>query len=263
MRKYCINPKVWLVLVYVVATLAPAAGASILVQGNGMAQLCAAYPQFLQDVHGNVLLWKDGERMSIDDGRVKDFDTLMDSPDLQDQMSMSYPLGQLSAAPAVNDDPGRARCLPFFKKMYGGSQQEVEAHLVEIPWINGGATRTVQITSVNGVDKQLRAVVAELNNLPSDMKKFVSRTAGTYSWRPILGTERLSAHSFGIAIDIDTANSDYWLWDQRKDGRFTYRNRIPYLVVQIFEKYGFIWGGKWYHYDTMHFEYRPELLQNR
>jgi D-alanyl-D-alanine carboxypeptidase len=24
--------------------------------------------------------------------------------------------------------------------------------------------------------------------------------------------------------------------------------------------YGFIWGGKWYHYDTMHFEYRPELM---
>ena len=33
-------------------------------------------------------------------------------------------------------------------------------------------------------------------------------------------------------------------------------------VVEIFEKYGFIWGGKWYHYDTMHFEYRPELLVN-
>jgi hypothetical protein len=28
----------------------------------------------------------------------------------------------------------------------------------------------------------------------------------------------------------------------------------------VFEKHGFIWGGKWYHYDTMHFEYRPELL---
>ncbi|MDP3291618.1 MAG: M15 family metallopeptidase, partial [Sulfuricurvum sp.] len=24
--------------------------------------------------------------------------------------------------------------------------------------------------------------------------------------------------------------------------------------------HGFIWGGRWYHYDTMHFEYRPELL---
>ena len=31
-------------------------------------------------------------------------------------------------------------------------------------------------------------------------------------------------------------------------------------IVRIFEKHGFIWGGRWYHYDTMHFEYRPELL---
>jgi len=23
-----------------------------------------------------------------------------------------------------------------------------------------------------------------------------------------------------------------------------------------------VWGGKWYHYDTMHFEYRPEILMN-
>ena len=26
------------------------------------------------------------------------------------------------------------------------------------------------------------------------------------------------------------------------------------------ERHGFIWGGKWYHYDTLHFEYRPGLL---
>jgi D-alanyl-D-alanine carboxypeptidase len=30
--------------------------------------------------------------------------------------------------------------------------------------------------------------------------------------------------------------------------------------VRIFEKQGFVWGGYWYHFDTMHFEYRPELL---
>jgi hypothetical protein len=39
-----------------------------------------------------------------------------------------------------------------------------------------------------------------------------------------------------------------------------YENRIPMEIVAIFEKHGFIWGGKWYHYDTMHFEYRPEIL---
>jgi hypothetical protein len=43
-------------------------------------------------------------------------------------------------------------------------------------------------------------------------------------------------------------------------GKSPHRNRIPWEIVEIFEKYGFIWGGKWYHCDTMHFEYRPELL---
>jgi len=40
----------------------------------------------------------------------------------------------------------------------------------------------------------------------------------------------------------------------------SYKNKIPQGIIDIFEKHGFIWGGKWYHYDTMHFEYRPELL---
>ena len=40
-------------------------------------------------------------------------------------------------------------------------------------------------------------------------------------------------------------------------------NQIPIQIVRIFEKHGFIWGGFWYHFDTMHFEYRPELLPNR
>jgi len=27
---------------------------------------------------------------------------------------------------------------------------------------------------------------------------------------------------------------------------------MPQEIVDIFERHGFIWGGKWYHYDTMH-----------
>ena len=38
------------------------------------------------------------------------------------------------------------------------------------------------------------------------------------------------------------------------------RTTVPKEIVDVFEKYGFIWGGRWYHYDTMHFEYRPELF---
>ena len=39
-----------------------------------------------------------------------------------------------------------------------------------------------------------------------------------------------------------------------------YPNQIPWPIILAFEKYGFIWGGKWHHYDTEHFEYRPELF---
>ena len=60
----------------------------------------------------------------------------------------------------------------------------------------------------------------------------------------------------GAAIDINTKSSDYWLWSSGG----AYRNRIPFAIVEIFERHGFIWGGKWGHFDTMHFEYRPELL---
>jgi hypothetical protein len=63
------------------------------------------------------------------------------------------------------------------------------------------------------------------------------------------------------AIDIAAAHSHYWQWSKPDaDGRFSYKNEIPWEIVEIFERHGFIWGGKWYHYDTMHFEYRPEIL---
>ena len=35
---------------------------------------------------------------------------------------------------------------------------------------------------------------------------------------------------------------------------------FPSAIVSLFEDNGFIWGGKWEHFDLMHFEYRPELI---
>jgi hypothetical protein len=66
-------------------------------------------------------------------------------------------------------------------------------------------------------------------------------------------------HAYGAAIDIGARYSDYWVWAQSR-GDLPYRNRIPEEIVEAFEAEQFIWGGKWYHYDTMHFEYRPELF---
>jgi hypothetical protein len=114
---------------------------------------------------------------------------------------------------------------------------------------------------VNGVAEKLAAISAELERLPKAFDEFLNPVAGTFTCRPIAGSTRLSAHGYGIAIDLALKNAHYWRWSKLGEaGRSEWRNSIPVEIVQIFEKHGFIWGGRWYHFDTMHFEYRPELF---
>ena len=66
---------------------------------------------------------------------------------------------------------------------------------------------------------------------------------------------------YGFAIDIAAAPSHYCIRAKPgAGGHIAYRNEIPWEIVRILEAHGFI-CGKWYHYDTMHFEYRPELIR--
>jgi hypothetical protein len=216
----------------------------------------AAYPQFLASAGANELIWKDGTRMVYDDGKAKDFETLLENADLQDQMSLPYPVGRDYPIPP-DQDPGRFRNTDFFKKMYGANAQEVKSKLVPVVWLPKSANLKLQFSSVNGANKRLEAVSAAIDALPPALKACALKSAGTFAWRVISGQNQLSAHSFGVAIDLDVAYSQYWRWDLPK---MHYNNRIPIEIVEIFEQNGFIWGGKWKHYDTMHFEYRPELL---
>ena len=149
---------------------------------------------------------------------------------------------------------------PGSAKMYGDCQKnEVSPRLVSLAWLPKTWGRPLRITSVNGIDKQLRAVSAEIDALAENIKRAAYPIAGTYNCRTVADTGQPIPHGYGIAIDLNTTFSDYWYW-QRHEGVITYHNRMPPQIVSIFEKHGFIWGGKWYHFDTMHFEYRPELL---
>jgi hypothetical protein len=226
--------------------------------------LVAAYPERLERHEEGVLVWKDGSRMTFDDRvRQRDFGLLLNNPSLRDQFYAPYPVGQIVSPPGLNIDPGRVRNQPFFAKMYGDCRKgEVERHLVNIAWLPKKWGRALRVTRVNGVSDQLNAVSAELDRLPANFDQYLYPTAGTFVCRTIAGTERLSPHGFGIAIDLSTAKAHYWRWAKPDAvGRYTYNNAIPMEVVAIFEKHGFIWGGRWYHYDTMHFEYRPELIR--
>jgi hypothetical protein len=228
-----------------------------------MAVLVAAYPDFLSRYDGNDIVWKDGTRMAFDDGRgAKDFETLLAAPDLEDMFYAPYPLGRTGATPAINNDPGRVRYQPLFAKMYGDcSKGEVARHLVDVVWLRSKGGQKLKASRINGVAERLQAVSDELDKLAAEMTKYLAPSAGTFNCRTVAGTNRISAHGHGIAIDIATTHADHWFWNRPgPDGRYAYKNRIPWEIVEVFEKHGFVWGGKWYHYDTMHFEYRPEII---
>ncbi|GMO35313.1 MAG: hypothetical protein Ta2F_11380 [Termitinemataceae bacterium] len=91
----------------------------------------------------------------------------------------------------------------------------------------------------------------------------------SWNWRSIADIKTRSNHAYGIAVDLQMKNPNkletYWLWTAEKRADWwnvPYSARLspPEEVIKAFEAYGFIWGGKWIFYDTMHFEYRPEIL---
>lgn len=200
--------------------------------------------------------------MVIDNGkRFTDHEEWLNNASLRDQALQCYHKYAAGQAPRPNHDPGRARYEPFFFKMYGDTKAKVATKLTTITWLPGVVDAKLRVTKVNGVDKKLTAISNELLKLPAQFHRFLKNPGGTFNWRPIAGTNRISTHSFGITIDINVAESHYWRNAKpAKNGLYEYRNKIPMEIVKIFEKHGFIWGGRWYHYDTMHFEYRPELL---
>jgi hypothetical protein len=223
--------------------------------------LIRAYPQQLAGYDSTDLIWRDGARMPLSDGQPhKTFEEMLRHGSILDQTRLPYPVGIGVAAFDRQSDPGRIRNRAFFDKMYGDCWKgEVAPRLVSVVWLPRSWGRPIRVTSVNGVDRRLAAVSDELDQLPELLKRYAYPPAGTYNCRPVADTGQPSMHSWGAAIDINTAHADYWQWR----GSGGYINRIPAEIVAIFERHGFIWGGKWAHYDTMHFEYRPELLDNQ
>ncbi len=226
--------------------------------------LIAAYPDFLARHDSSAIYWRDGTKMSVSDGAEnKSFDQLLRNASILDQFRLPYPRNELRKPPAANDDPGQFRNEAFFNKMYGDCRKgQVRRHLVPILWLPKTWGKRILVTTINGVARRLAAVSEEIDALPAAIKRAAYPIAGVLSCRAVADTGKPSMHSYAAAIDLNIAFSDYWRW-HNKAGPIRYRNRMPQPIVKIFERHGFIWGGKWYHYDTMHFEYRPELLGMR
>jgi len=152
--------------------------------------------------------------------------------------------------------------------MSAATRAETERQLVSIKFL-GKTTRVHNMIkprlliieeSIRTAGKNDNTVQAWINTLGS---------LEGYGWRNIANTQSRSYHSYGLAVDLLPKSlggkQTYWLWtsNYRDDWwNVPYKERYhpPDAVIKIFESHGFVWGGKWPMFDTMHFEYRPEVF---
>jgi hypothetical protein len=114
-----------------------------------------------------------------------------------------------------------------------------------------------QILAEAKLDPQVRAWIDSISLLEG------------WNWRTVIDTQVRSFHAYGTAVDILPKSlggkETYWIWAARNRPEWwniPYSDRFhpPAAVIKAFESHGFIWGGKWLFFDTMHFEYRPEIF---
>lgn len=234
---------------------------------SALSCLLAAYPEFLKSSSvANAVQSRQGEVFVFDASLpTQSHQWRLDHADLKSQLEQAYPREPLAEPPAVDFDPGRLRSAPFFERMYGKTLSQVQEHMVSVHW--APCKCRIQFSKRNGAAAALEKVGQALVDRP-ELQIYVSRPLGSLNWRSIQGTQRRSMHAYGVAVDFHLPKSvhHYWQWSGCKSG-----TACPYPaavlkderlqeVVKVFESHGFIWGGKWHHFDTVHFEFRPELI---
>ena len=220
-------------------------------------KLIRAYPQSLKEYDGQYIRLYNGQtieykRPAPNNGTGK--------PGLDAIFNERYPKG-VPVNSASQNDAGRNRHQELLMKMYGASPEEVRKNLVPVQWCPKLVNQTLWCTKVNMVHVRLSRISAELDRHP-ELAVYLN-SGGIFNWRPINGNDCLSPHCFGIAIDIAVDQAHYWQHQILEQGGKLPElplSPIPQIIVDTFEKHGFIRGGRWRHYDTMHFEYRPELF---
>ena len=225
--------------------------------------LMLAYPDYITDIevadNSRVyLVLRSGGRLLYDDKKQKSEAAKLENPDLQDMLEHIYRLGSIDTLMPEDYNPGRVRLYPLLKEVYGSSQAEVEKNLTEVS-IN---SRQYRFNENNNAALHIKKAMTEANQLAKEKGElwhYLSPLNGTYNYRNISRTNRLSPHAFGIALDLASSKSDYWQWATREEGEQRLKS-YPKELVSLMESNYFIWGGKWGQFDILHFEYRPEII---
>ena len=159
-----------------------------------------------------------------------------------------------------------------FIEVYGGGLSSASCYSKVQSFVSSNLT-SVSILGKNiSVHKNAYPAfkaVSDALNKNSVAKKYKINTIGAYIFRCNVNASTsgkndlcsegcvLSTHAFGIAVDIN--------WEENCNGCSSFT--IPMEIVDIFESYGFRWGGRYKsvfgsRIDPMHFEYMYDLCKD-
>lgn len=105
----------------------------------------------------------------------------------------------------------------------------------------------------------------------NDERSMRANNTSCFCYRPVAGQKRLSAHAYGLAVDVNPLYNPAVRWRgrrlqvqpataapyARRTARFAYKIEPRDLCHRLFVDAGFAWGGAWRSLkDYQHFEWR-------
>jgi flavodoxin len=168
----------------------------------------------------------------------------------------------------ITANPGAKRS-PFVEAIWQGENRTAAfSHQQLIKFLGWSVRIHRDIAAPLGrVEVRIQELAKDSPEIQGWIKNLASITG--WNWRNVAGSESRSFHAYGAAVDLlmkaQAGMETYWQWTAAKGIDWhtvpaEKRQNPPAPVIRAFEEQGFIWGGRWPRYDTMHFEYHPELL---
>ena len=186
--------------------------------------------------------------------------------DRYESIFYDYILGRMTKLPEYEEQT--LRSPDFLNHLFGTNEIKLRERCGWVPFLNHNAYMN------NFCERALRNVEGEILKAAKndqEVQAFIENLKTIYSFqqRKIRGTENTSYHSYGLALDLipKSYNRKHanWKWstafiDEWQLIPLEERWSPPQVVIDAFEKNGFVWGGKWVHFDAVHFEYAPEII---
>ncbi len=214
----------------------------------------------------DVVFTAGGRAIHFQDGRMLG-GAHLDEAERFDPFFYTYPLDRLREPPAPGESP--AQSTDVLEALFGRTESEIRRHCRSVTFLDRRLfLNTLSIGPLQAVEREILAAAAA----DPAVARWMADLEIAYSFKDkdVAGSGHRSYHAWGLAVDLVPRSYGgkhvYWRWSRvfhREDWHRIPLDRRwspPAAVVEAFERHGFVWGGKWAHFDTIHFEYRPEIL---